>query len=98
MLKVLHITESHSAAAGGVTTVVNHITDFLLDNGYETEIIASGDEQVVAPLAAKVTVHKSQGIGRYWNWSNKLNILIQKRIDGFKPNIIHLHGAWIAPH
>jgi glycosyltransferase involved in cell wall biosynthesis len=97
VLKVLHITESHSAAAGGVTTVVNHITSFLLDNGFQTEIIASENEQVIAPLGVKITVHKSQGIGHYWNWSNKLNDFIRERIEKFQPNIIHLHGAWMAP-
>ena len=97
MLKVLHITESHSENAGGVTTAVNQLAEKLTEKGCKTEIIASCSDPMQPSFDVKVVINKVHGIGKYWHWSNNLDSFIRARIDTFMPDVVHLHGMWMAP-
>ena len=96
-MRVLHVTESHEAVAGGVTTVVQGLAKWLVTNGGDAAVFSVGKNPVPPPPGAMSWNCSPTRHAARWGWSPLLADSLAKAIAEFRPTVIHLHGAWLAP-
>lgn len=98
-MRILHISEKHTLAAGGTTKVVHDLVGALQARGHAGAIIASGVEPRPAPDGARLatTAAERSFLGRLWHYSLSFPGLLRKEIESFRPDIVHLHGFWMGP-
>jgi len=95
LVRILHITESHAKADGGVTTVVNDLAYHLNSLGVYSCILAATDK--VEPVPDGVDFVK---MGEKCNaisalFSSELKASVRSWIQEKKINVIHIHGIWM---
>ena len=96
-MRILHVTESHEAQAGGVTTVVNDLATYLIGSGADVGIFSVGEHPVPPPSAVAAWNCAPHPRLARWGWHPNLRERLRKTIRDFSPTVIHLHGAWLAP-
>ncbi len=98
-MRILHISEKHTPAAGGTTKAVHDLVGALHARGHAGSIIASGVEPRPAPDGARLatTAAEHSFLGRLWHYSLSFPGLLRKEIESFQPDIVHLHGFWMGP-
>jgi len=95
VMRVLHVTESHAVSDGGVTTVVNDLTERLFLEGVYSVVVAATDKD--EPVPEGVGFIK---MGECCNqlpalWSSDLKHKIQYVIQKYNINMVHIHGVWM---
>ncbi|WP_262690028.1 glycosyltransferase [Kordiimonas aestuarii] len=98
-MRIIHISEKHTAAAGGTTKAVHGLASALQMRGHKNSIVASGAEPMAAPEGVRLLSTKAEPsfMGRFWHYSPVFPRLLKEEIEAFKPDIIHLHGFWMGP-
>ena len=96
-MRVLHVSETHTPAAGGVTKAVNQAAQNLVRRGHETAIITSRMDDPQVPEGIPRHRHVPSGFGRPWLWSPSLHHLSSVALSDPKPDVVHIHGCWMAP-
>lgn len=94
-VRILHVTESHEAAAGGVTTVVQDLSRRLAGVGAEVAILAIGRTPIAPPDGVALHTVPPSAAGRPWGWHPALAGTID-RLLATRPDVVHVHGAWLA--
>lgn len=98
-MRILHISEKHTMAAGGTTKAVHDLAGALQERGHEGSIIGSGLEPRPAPEGVRLATTAAEGslLGRLWHYSPSFPRLLRAEIEAFRPDIVHLHGFWMGP-
>ena len=94
-MNILHVTESHSKAAGGVTTVLNDLAKNLLDYNINSYIMADSDscEDVPEGVYFFNNAMPSRIVCCF-----KSRYLIKQIQDFLTKNsidLVHIHGCWL---
>jgi len=95
LMRVLHITESHAKKDGGVTTVVNDLTQHLYDEGVASCVMAATDIQEPVPdgvdfIAMGFACNSLKALFSSKFKENIRRVIREKHID-----VIHIHGIWM---
>lgn len=95
IIRVLHVTESHAKADGGVTTVVNDLTAHLRDLGvYSCVLAATGHDEPTPDGVDFIKMGtRCNAISALFSSELKaslLTVILDKKI-----NLIHIHGVWM---
>ncbi|MFL5482642.1 MAG: glycosyltransferase [Gemmatimonadaceae bacterium] len=96
-LRILHITETHSRAAGGVTTVVHNLIQWLTAHRVENALLTTGESEALPERGAMQINLTSSSLARRWAWSPDLVRTVEEVCERWRPDVLHLHGAWLAP-
>jgi glycosyltransferase involved in cell wall biosynthesis len=98
-MRILHISEKHTLAAGGTTKAVHDLADALQRRGHEGAILASGLEPRPAPDGVRLatTAAENTVLGRLWHYSPSFPDLLRAEVEAFTPDIVHIHGFWMGP-
>lgn len=94
MTKVLHVTESHAKADGGVTSVVNDLTQHIEQLDVYSCVLAATDINEFVPdgvdfVKAGLDCNSAKAL-----FSSELKAFVKNVIVEKKINIIHIHGTW----
>src|SRR6267142_2075491 len=84
LMRVVYVTESHEARAGGIPTVVDQLARQVGSAGVDTEIVSVGVDPLPAPPRSKLTNAKPARVSGPWRWSRGLRRDIEaaaKRLD-----------------
>lgn len=97
-MNILFITEDHSPANSGVTTVVSQIIDQLLeqDKDINVVVVATNNKTVEQNTNVSIEIINPNSIGKPWKWSPVLMSRVDSIIKSYKINLIHIHGIWMA--
>ena len=68
MIRVLHVTEDHSARNTGITTAVDALTRYAPET-IQPAIACVGDEALPAAAHVQLTVLPARGPGRVWRFA-----------------------------
>lgn len=93
-MNILHVTESHELAAGGVSTVVDGLMRFLVSRGHRVGLICTGKQPMTPPPGVTWRSVPPGGLGKPWGASSALPSALDALFDEFNPEVVHLHGAW----
>lgn len=98
-MKVLHISERHTVDAGGTTKAVQQLCSNLKKYRIETCILASGDHPIAPPAGTSLytTQCEKTVLGKLCHYSPNFLTLLKQAVSEFKPDVIHIHGFWMAP-
>ncbi len=94
MPRILHVTESHAKADGGVTTVVNDLTEHANSLGIYSCVLAATDYDEYTPEGVDFVKLGSSCVSVFSLFSSAIKESIRKLIIDKKINIIHIHGIW----
>jgi glycosyltransferase involved in cell wall biosynthesis len=94
-LRVLHVTQSHSPEAGGLTSAVNDIAEnVVLHGGYCCIVATSDNAGIVSDLVDFISLgDRCNTVSALF--SSELKQSIRDIIVIKQINIIHLHGYWL---
>jgi glycosyltransferase involved in cell wall biosynthesis len=95
-MKIIHVTESHEANAGGIPTVVDQLARNTVRSGINVEIVSVGEDPMPPPPGVTVANLPPRGIGRVWGWSPTLKAAIRRVAVRDLARILHIHGVWLA--
>src|SRR3989442_6551 len=95
-MRVVHITESHEAAAGGIPVVVDQFARHLASAGRRVDILAVGYDPMPPPRGVKLTNVPPSRVASFWRWSPDLKQKVVSLAQGNGPRLFHLHGVWLA--
>lgn len=95
-MKILHVTESHERAAGGVSTVVDQLVRYLSKAGRQVGLLSVGLDPMAVPSDVVWRKVPPRGVGRVWGAGLGLRAAVEEMLAEFKPHVVHLHGAWLA--
>jgi glycosyltransferase involved in cell wall biosynthesis len=98
-MRILHISEKHTMAAGGTTKAVHDLAGALRRRGHDGAILASGLEPRPAPDGVRLTTTAAEHsmLGRLWHYSPSFPNLLRAETEAFAPDIVHIHGFWMGP-
>lgn len=96
-MRIVHITESHEAKAGGIPVVVDQLARHSVQMGLDVEILSVGRDPLPPPVGATLTNVRPQAPGRRWGWSLRLGDKVRSLVQRNGSRLLHLHGAWLAP-
>jgi len=94
MPRILHVTESHAKADGGVTTVVNDLTQHINLLGVYSCILAATDTEEFTPNGVDFVKVGSDCNSISALFSSKFKASVKKIIIEKNINVIHIHGIW----
>ena len=97
-MRVVYITESHEARAGGIPTVVDELARQVRGQGAAVEIVSVGHEPLPAPAGAMLRNAVPARLSGPWRWSADLKRHIEAAAGDGAFWIFHLHGIWLASH
>ncbi len=94
MIRVLHVTEDHSAANTGITFALDALTRCVPEN-IQPAIACVGADTV--PLRPGVDLHifPTHGVASLWRYSPGAAQELGRVIAGV--DVVHLHGLWMWP-
>ena len=97
-MNLLFISEDHSVANGGVTTVVSQLADELVLRcpDLRLRIVATGNDAVHQHARVSVELVKPTRVGKFWRWSPALQKKIDNILEAEDIDVIHIHGIWTA--
>lgn len=95
-MRVLHVTQRHELACGGLTTALNNLMVGMSEIGHEMAVFSVG-AQPAAPKEILSYGCKVEGAGQFWLWSPALRKRLRHAICHFRPHVVHTHGCWMAP-
>ena len=94
-MKVLHVTESHSKAAGGVTTVLNDLTKNLNDYGVGSYVLADNEGSEEVPDGVKFyNIPMPSRLVCCFKFGQQVK-KIQHCLDQQSIDLVHIHGCWL---
>src|SRR6266545_1215100 len=96
-MRIIHVTESHEAKAGGIPVVVDQLARHGVQMGLDVEILSVGRDPLPPPTGASLTNVRPQALGHPWGWSSALGDKVRSVTKRNGPQLLHLHGAWLAP-
>ena len=97
-MKIVHVTESHEAMAGGIPAVVDQLARHTVEMGLDVDILSVGRDPLPPPAGAGLTNVPPHALGRWWGWSAFLNDRVRSLACRNGRQVFHLHGAWLASH
>ncbi len=94
-IHILHVTERHSKESGGLTTVVNNLSENMTKRGLHSTIVAATDNSEYVPEEVDFI-----GLGEGCNkaaafFSTNLLSNIRQVIEEKRITVIHIHGFWM---
>ncbi len=92
MIRVLHVTEDHSARNTGITTAVDALTRYAPET-IQPAIACVGDEALPAAAHVQLTVLPARGPGRVWRFAPGGGAVLARLIA--EVDVVHLHGLWM---
>lgn len=97
-MNILIITEDHSLANYGVTTVVSQLADELVKRYCDVKIVILTTSLNSVEQDGKVNIERipPQGIYKIWKGSPKLIFRLKCIINKYKIDVVHIHGIWMA--
>src|SRR2546425_5861614 len=95
-MKIVHVTETHEASAGGIPTVVDQLARQMSGAGVQVDIISIGRDPMPPPATVRLANVPPRGIGKLWGWSPHLRETIEVFALGDMDRLFHIHGAWLA--
>src|SRR5437762_1858417 len=95
-MKVVQVTESHEAVAGGIPAVVDQLARHTVRMGLDVEILSVGRNPLPPPSGATLINVPPNAIGRGWGWSVALPGKVRSIARREEHQLFHLHGAWLA--
>ena len=97
-VRVLHVTQDHSARNTGVTQAVETIaacTLGRLDSDDAVAILAAGQSDRPPPEGARMFAAPVSFAA--WRWAPGLGRAIDEAIAGLGATVVHVHALWMAP-
>lgn len=95
---VLHITETYSHNAGGLTSALDQLIALTQNDGWSNSILSVGGESKEPPEGIElIDLTLGRGSCRSWLWTPSLSSTISTIFAQRRPDIVHLHGCWMAP-
>src|SRR2546422_625809 len=95
-MRVVHITESHEAAAGGIPVVVDQFARHQAGAGRDVDILSVGYDPMPPPPGVRLTNVPPSRAAKFWRWSPHLNQGVVSLAQRNGPRLFHLHGVWLA--
>lgn len=92
MIRVLQVTEDHSPANTGITSMVDALVQQIQPVLPQT-VLSTGDNAIPLPGEAKGFQLPIQGVGRAWRAAPGANRVLEAQVS--QADVIHLHGAWM---
>lgn len=94
-VRILHVTESHTKADGGVTTVVNDLTKHLTQESLYNMVMAATDKEEPVPEGVGF-IHMGINCNSLSAlWSSSLKRDVKKIIQENNINVVHIHCVWM---
>src|SRR5437016_9967618 len=95
-MNVVHITESHEAAAGGIPVVVDQFARYLTGAGRHVDILSVGYDPMPPPPGVRLTNVPPSRLATLGRWSPDLKQKVVSLARESRPRLFHLHGIWLA--
>jgi glycosyltransferase involved in cell wall biosynthesis len=97
-MNILFITEDHSTANYGVTTIISQLADGLMKHYVDMHVVIAATGESAVPQHEKVKVELIPPIGRGagWRWSPDQASRIKEIIRQSRIDLIHIHGVWMS--
>jgi glycosyltransferase involved in cell wall biosynthesis len=92
-MKILHITQRHIPEDGGLYVAVNDMVAMMRERGHCAEILSVGQAGDEGGTAFRLLASRA---GRSWLWHPRLKADIDAVVGAFDPDILHIHGVWMA--
>jgi len=93
---IIHVTESHEATAGGISTVVDQLARHIRRPGLTKHILSVGRDPIRAPPGVELTNIQPSFLLRRWRWSPRLKETIAGLGLRSPGTLLHIHGVWLA--
>jgi glycosyltransferase involved in cell wall biosynthesis len=100
LIRLLHVTEDHSAANTGITAAVNTYCRQLLPQlvvGEQVGICAVAGPAPTTPGPVPVTEVPPARWAAAWRWSPELRRVLERHVTVAGVNLLHAHGIWMGP-
>ena len=94
MIKVLHVTEDHSARNTGITAAVNALTGCVPET-IRSSIVCVEDEALPSVAQVDLSVLPTRGLGRVWRFAPGGATRLSRLVEA--ADVVHLHGLWMWP-
>ena len=92
MIRVLHVTEDHSARNTGITAAVDSLTRCMPET-IQPAIVCVGDDILPVTEQADLAVLPTRGMGRVWRFAAGGKAALAQLIAG--ADVVHIHGLWM---
>ncbi len=97
-LRLVCVSEDHSAVAGGVPAVVDQLSRRVADKGVPVSILCVKEQESIVSGKVDMNCVSPVGLGVKWGWSRGLRPTIERLSHPSEHTVFHLHGIWMAPH
>ena len=92
MIKVLHVTEDHSARNTGITAAVDALTRCVPET-IQPSIACVGDEVLPVTEHAELAFFPTRGISRVWRFAPGSAAALARLVS--ETDVVHIHGLWM---
>jgi glycosyltransferase involved in cell wall biosynthesis len=92
MIRVLHVTEDHSAKNTGISAAVDAMTRCVPD-GIRPSIACVGGETLPVHPGVHLYSFPTTGLAKAWRFSGGSTDMLVKAVE--ETDIVHLHGLWM---
>jgi glycosyltransferase involved in cell wall biosynthesis len=92
MIRVLHITEDHSARNFGISGAVDAMAR-CMPEGIQPAIACTGAETIPLPPEARLYAFPTAGLARSWRFSPGAARQLEAAVSA--ADVVHVHGLWM---
>jgi glycosyltransferase involved in cell wall biosynthesis len=92
MIRVLHVTEDHSARAYGISSAVDALTR-CTPASIRPAIACVGTETIPLREGMELHAYPTRGIGRVWRYAPGASRALAEAIR--ESDVVHVHGLWM---
>jgi glycosyltransferase involved in cell wall biosynthesis len=92
MIRVLHVTEDHSAANTGISSAVDALTRCVLDE-IRPAILCVGEETLSVRPGVSLTAFPTRGLAKTWRYAAGSSAALARAVA--ESDVVHLHGLWM---
>ncbi len=92
MIRVLHVTEDHSAANTGIAMAVDGLVR-CIPEGIQPSIACVGEETIPLPEGLPLYCFPTRGISTVWRFSPGADQTLGEAVA--EADVVHVHGLWM---
>ena len=92
MIRVLHVSEDHSANNTGISGAVDALTRYIPQD-IQPAIACAGVETVPLKAGIRLAAFPINGPGKFWRFSPGASHALQQAVA--EVDVVHLHGLWM---
>lgn len=94
MIRVLHVTEDHSAANTGITSAVDAMTRCVPES-IQSMIACVGEETIPLRPGVQLYSFPTDGISKLWRYSPNAQAALARAVA--ESDVVQVHGLWMWP-